>query len=211
MAEYFLIFLILLAASGRATVVPSVILGYRGEPGVESKMLAIAEVDIRPASFLRTEAGLSFNLFENNGLGAAALGVAAELYQPVGLTLRLAGQHQQWSGWQAGENRALAAIGVGPWHGLDAAVVEIAVQCPGAADENALARRVVDEPFGFGEGVGQRELDRTDRSIRCDVEHHESDPAGLYTRDHCTAEQHVFRCIPVSPLPLLKSPSTTRS
>jgi hypothetical protein len=112
--------LVLLAASGHAAVVPSVVLGYRGEPGVESKMLAIAQVDVKPVSFLQTDAGLSFNLFQNNGLGAAALGVAAEFYKPVGLTLRLAGQHQQWSGWRAGENRALAAIEAGPWHGFDA-------------------------------------------------------------------------------------------
>ena len=112
--------LILLLATGESAVVSSFLLGYRGEPGVESKMLAIAEVDIKPVSFLRTEAGLSFNLFENNGLGAAALGVAAEFYRPVGLTLRLAGQHQQWNDWRAGENRLLAVIEAGPWHGFDA-------------------------------------------------------------------------------------------
>jgi hypothetical protein len=112
--------LTLLLATGRAEVVSSVLLGYRGEPGVESKMLVIGQVDIRPVYFLQIDAGLSFNLFQNNGLGAAELGVAAELYQPVGLTLRFAGQHQQWNDWPAGENRLLAAVEAGPLYGFDA-------------------------------------------------------------------------------------------
>lgn len=114
------ILLVLLAATGYAAVISSVTLGYRGEPGVESKMLAIAQADVEPVSFLRIDAGMSFNLFQNNGLGAAELGVAAELYQPVGLTLRLAGQHQQWNDWRAGENRMLAAVEAGPLYGFDA-------------------------------------------------------------------------------------------
>jgi hypothetical protein len=112
--------LTLLLATGKAEVVSSFLLGYRGEPGVESKMLAIAQADIKPVSFLQVDAGLSFSLFQNNGLGAAELGVAAELYQPVGLTLRLADQHQQWNDWSAGENRLLAAVEAGPLYGFDA-------------------------------------------------------------------------------------------
>ena len=112
--------LILLAATGHATVVPSIILGYRGEPGVESKMLAIAQVDLAPVRFLRVDAGLSFNLFQNNGLGAAGVGIGAVLLRSAGLTLMLAGQHQQWNDWQAGENRLLVALEAGPLFGCDA-------------------------------------------------------------------------------------------
>jgi len=42
------------------------------------------------------------------------------LFRPVGLTLRLAAQHQQWNDWQAGENRTLAAIEAGPVFGVEA-------------------------------------------------------------------------------------------
>jgi hypothetical protein len=112
--------LALLAASGYATVVPSIILGYRGEPGVESKMLAVAQVDLAPVRFLRVDAGLSFNLFQNTGLGAAGVGIGAVLSRPAALTLKFAGQHQQWTDWQAGENRLLATLEVGPLFGLDA-------------------------------------------------------------------------------------------
>ena len=95
-------------------------LGYRGETGVESKMLAAAQADIEPVSFLKADAGLSFNLFQNNGLGAAELGVGAVLLRQAGLTLRLADQHQQWNDWQAGENRLLVALEAGPLFGFDA-------------------------------------------------------------------------------------------
>lgn len=101
-------------------VVPSVTLGYRGEPGVESKMLAGVQAEVDPLRFLRIDAGLSFNLFQNNGLGVAGIGVAPVIYRPAGLTLRLAGQHQQWNDWQAGENRILAVFEAGPLCRFDA-------------------------------------------------------------------------------------------
>jgi hypothetical protein len=111
---------VLVAATGYATVVPSVILGYRGETGVESKMLAAAQADIEPAPFLKVDAGLSFNLFQNKGLGAAEFGIGAVVYSRAALTLRLAGQHQQWNDWQAGENRLLVLLEAGPLYGFDA-------------------------------------------------------------------------------------------
>jgi hypothetical protein len=113
------VLLVLLAATGCATVVPSAILGYRGEPGVESKMLATAQADIEPAPFLEVNVGLSFNLFQNDGLGAAGIGVAPVIYSPAGLALRLAGQHQQWNDWQAGENRFLVVLEAEPLYGFD--------------------------------------------------------------------------------------------
>jgi hypothetical protein len=114
------VLLVLTAATGYATVAPSFILGYRGEPGVESKMLAAAQADIEPAPFLKVDAGLSFNLFQNNGLGAAGVGIGGVVYGPAGLTFRLAGQHQQWNDWQAGENRLLVVFEAGPFRGFDA-------------------------------------------------------------------------------------------
>lgn len=114
--------LVLLATAGYASVTPSVMLGYRGETGVESKMLAAAQVDVAPVRFLDVDAGLMFNLFQNNGLGAAELGVAAVFYRPAGLTFRIAGQHQQWTDWQAGENRLLVVLEAGPVHRFDAGI-----------------------------------------------------------------------------------------
>lgn len=87
---------------------------------MESKLLASAQADVEPVSYLKLDAGLSFNLFQNNGLGAVALGVGAVAYDRIKLTLRLAVQHQQWTDWQAGENRVLATLEAGPVYGLDA-------------------------------------------------------------------------------------------
>jgi len=112
----------LLAASGQAAVVSSVSLGYRGEPGVESKLLVAAQADIMPVAFLAVDAGLSLNLFQNNGLGAAALGIGTVVYKPVDLTIRLALQHQQWNDWRAGENRVLGTIEAGPGRRLDVGI-----------------------------------------------------------------------------------------
>jgi hypothetical protein len=110
----------LLAAASPAAVVSSATLGYRGEPGVESKLLVTVDAQVSPARFLELDAGLSFNLFQNIGLGEAGLGLSALLWQPAGLALTLAGQHQQWSDWRAGENRVLATLEAGPVLGIEA-------------------------------------------------------------------------------------------
>jgi hypothetical protein len=112
--------LVLLAATGQAAVVSSAVLGYRYEPGVESKMRAAFQADVSPVRFLRIDAGLSLNLFQSTGLGEAGLGLGAVLFRPAGLILRLVGQHQQWSDWRAGENRVLATLEAEPVLGLDA-------------------------------------------------------------------------------------------
>lgn len=103
-----------------ASIASSVLLGYRGEPGVESKMLATVTADVVPVQYLRVDAGLSFNMFQNNGVGAAGVGLGAVLFRPAGLSIRFAAQHQQWNDWQAGENRALATVEAGPVYGLEA-------------------------------------------------------------------------------------------
>jgi hypothetical protein len=115
-----LAFLVLAEATCYASVASSVLLGYRGEPGVESKMLTTVIADIVPVQSMKVDAGLSFNMFQNNGVGAAGLGLGAVLFRPAGLSIRFAVQHQQWNDWQAGENRALAAVEAGPVHGLEA-------------------------------------------------------------------------------------------
>jgi hypothetical protein len=112
--------LTLLVATAHAGVSSSALLGYRGEPGIESKMLIAAKAELVPVQYLKLAAGLSFNLFQNNGLDAAGLGISAVLFRPVGLALRVAAQHQQWNDWQAGENRALATIEAGPVLGIEA-------------------------------------------------------------------------------------------
>jgi len=83
-------------------------------------MLAGVQAEVEPLRFLRVDAGLSFNLFQNNGLGAAEFGIAPVIYSPAGFALRLAGQHQQWNNWQAGENRLLVVLEAGPLFGFDA-------------------------------------------------------------------------------------------
>ncbi len=103
-----------------ASIASSVMLGYRGEPGVESKLVATAMADIVPVQYLKVDAGLSFNVFQNNGVGAVGLGLGAVLFRPAGLSIRFAAQHQQWNDWQAGENRALATVEAGPVYGLEA-------------------------------------------------------------------------------------------
>jgi len=83
-------------------------------------MLAAMQVDIEPVRSLRVDAGLSVNLFQSNGLGAASVGIGGVVYSPAGLTLRLAAQHQQWNDWLAGENRLLATVEATPLRGFDA-------------------------------------------------------------------------------------------
>jgi hypothetical protein len=101
-------------SAGAARFTPSVSLGWRHEPGVESKMLVSGLAGYEPCRYARLAAGLGLSLFQHNGINAYALGASA---LPLGndrLSIDVAVQHQQWSDWQAGENRLLGSVHAAP-------------------------------------------------------------------------------------------------
>jgi hypothetical protein len=89
-------------------------LGLRHEPGVESKMLVTGLADFGLGSRVSLDAGLSFSLFQNSGINVYELGAGVKPLGTERLAIEARVQHQQWSGWQAGENRAFALVRVEP-------------------------------------------------------------------------------------------------
>lgn len=100
----FLFFMVVGACGG--SFQPDFQLGYRVEPGVEQKGFAVLGGRVMVNNWFALDAGVYGNSGENSGLGGYALSGEFGLPEASDLNLRLGVQHEEWRGWQAGENRA---------------------------------------------------------------------------------------------------------
>jgi hypothetical protein len=107
------VLLLLIAAVTRGGVGPELRIGYRGEAGVESKLVCTALGHATAANVLLS-AGVAASLFQHPGVSAYGLTVDTRLLGQVigGRQLRAAAfaQHEQWNDWRTGENRAGATL-----------------------------------------------------------------------------------------------------
>jgi hypothetical protein len=94
--------------AGRFT--PAVLLGFRHEPGVETKMLVTGLADASLNPRLDLDAALGLGFMENNGIAGYALGARVQPLATRRLFVEARIQHQQWSDWRAGENRVLGLV-----------------------------------------------------------------------------------------------------
>jgi len=113
--------LALLAAASFGSLTPSLVMGFRHELGVETKMLGGcgARWQIHPR--FGVTGGVAFSLIQHNGLSALALGADALLFDFGNIGLAAGVQHEQWNDWQAGENRAFGIVTAEPVRGLELA------------------------------------------------------------------------------------------
>ncbi len=108
--------LVLLAARGcpAGDSHQTLLCGLRHEQGVESKMLLTSLVRHQVAPRVGITGGVSFSLFQHNGI--SNLGLEADVlvtdFWHVGLTAGV--QHDQWTDWRIGENRAFGTLNVEP-------------------------------------------------------------------------------------------------
>ncbi len=97
---------------------PALLLGFRHEPGVETKLLTTGSVDWQPLRQVRVGGAFALSLIQHNGLSRIGLGVDTRLLDFAGLGLEAGVQHEQWNGWQSGENRVFGALRIEPVPGL---------------------------------------------------------------------------------------------
>jgi len=115
----------LLAAAGPISalqVAPQASLGFRTEPGVETKGLltAGATLAVRSGDWMRADVALSAG--DNPGIAQYGLGADALLIRSVGLMLKVQANHSQWSSWQVGENSLSGMVLAGPLRRLELGV-----------------------------------------------------------------------------------------
>jgi hypothetical protein len=119
-----LILVALLAAADPVSaiqVVPQASLGFRSEPGVETKAFLSAGAKAA-APFGGFWGSIAFSAGDNPGIAYYGVGAEARLVRLVHLRLRGQVNHNQWSDWRAGENSASLMLLVRPVRVLDLGV-----------------------------------------------------------------------------------------
>lgn len=99
----------LLTAAGPVSalqVAPQASLGFRYEPGVETKAFLSAGVTAVSVRTGRFWGSLALSDGDNPGIAFYGIGAEAWTYGPVQLRLRGQVNHNQWSDWRVGENSA---------------------------------------------------------------------------------------------------------
>jgi len=97
-------------------------IGFRHEPGVETKAL----LQVSVSAFTRFGASLGANIAlsagDNPGIAGYGLDGELLLLPPVRLRLRASTNHNQWSSWRVGENSVSAMVLVAPLRRLELGV-----------------------------------------------------------------------------------------
>jgi hypothetical protein len=83
---------------------PSLGLGFRNEPGVETKGLLMAGGRLGVGYLAWVWGNLALSAGDNPGIAQYGLGADALLIRSAGLMLKVQANHSQWSSWQVGEN-----------------------------------------------------------------------------------------------------------
>jgi len=121
-ARPLLVLLAAVLATGRAEpapVRPDAYLGFRLEPGVETKLVLAGGAEWSFADRANLFGGLAFSAIDNPGVAHYAIGASVGVLDRVGLRLQAQVNHDEWSGWQAGENRVAAMVAAEPLRGLE--------------------------------------------------------------------------------------------
>jgi hypothetical protein len=97
-------------------------LWFRSESGVETKLMLSGIAGLAFGSRVNAFAGIALAALDNPGIAHYGLGASVTAIEVV--KLRFEGQvnHDEWSGWQVGENRVSALVVAMPTRGLDLGV-----------------------------------------------------------------------------------------
>jgi hypothetical protein len=118
-AGRYLLVLVAAAAAVSARVRPDVSLRFRYEPGVETRLLlaAGAEWDFAPRATLF--GGLAVGAIDNPGIARYGLGASVSIIDAAKIRLQAQVNHDEWSSWQAGENRVAGMVAAEPLRRLE--------------------------------------------------------------------------------------------
>ena len=108
-------------AAGRAgstPVRPDAYLGFRFEPGVETRLVLAGGAEWRPAERASLFGGLALSAIDNPGVAHYGIGAAVRVFDRSDIRLQAHVNHDEWSSWQTGENRVAGMVAAEPLHGL---------------------------------------------------------------------------------------------
>ena len=117
-----LVFLAAALAVGLAEPVqvrPDGYLGFRYEPGVETRLVLVggAEWDVIERATLF--GGFAVGAIDNPGIARYGIGASVRIVDAAKVRIQAQMNHDEWSSWQAGENRAAGIVAAEPLRGLE--------------------------------------------------------------------------------------------
>jgi len=102
-----------------APVRPDVYLGLRLEPGVETRLVLAGTAEWSFVERASLFGGLALGAIDNPGIARYGVGAAVRVLDKARVRVQAQVNHDEWSSWQAGENRAAGMIGAEPLRGLE--------------------------------------------------------------------------------------------
>ncbi len=108
-----------LAAATPAQVRPDAFLGLRFEPGVETKLVLAGSAEWDPVERASLFGALALSAIDNPGIAHYGIGGSVRVFDRTDICLEAQANHDEWSSWQAGENRVAGIISGRPVRSLD--------------------------------------------------------------------------------------------
>ena len=121
-ARRLLVVLAVVLAAGRAEpapVRPDAYLGFRFEPGVETKLVLAGGAAWDFVERASLFGGLALSAIDNPGVAHYGVGASVRVFDRADVRLQAQVNHDEWSGWQAGENRVAGMVAAEPLAGLE--------------------------------------------------------------------------------------------
>lgn len=107
------------AFAGEIRVKPDAGLEFRYEPGVETRLLLFGGFEAASGSRAGVFGGFALGAIDNPGIARYGIGGSVTVLDAVKLRLQGQVNHDEWSSWRAGENRAAGMIAAEPLRGLE--------------------------------------------------------------------------------------------
>lgn len=94
-------------------------LGFRFEPGVETKLVLAGGAEWDFVERATLFGGLALAAIDNPGVARYGIGASVRVVDRADIRLQAQANHDEWSDWQAGENRVAGMLAAEPLRGLE--------------------------------------------------------------------------------------------
>ena len=98
---------------------PDAYLGFRYEPGVETRLLLASSAEWDFIERAKLFGGFAVGAIDNPGIAHYGIGVSAKVIDFAKLRIQAQANHDEWSSWQVGENRATGMVTFEPLRRLE--------------------------------------------------------------------------------------------
>jgi hypothetical protein len=107
------------AVAAPTQIRPDAYLGLRIEPGVETKLVLAGGAEWNFVERASLFGGLALGAIDNPGIAHYGIGGSVRVLDAADIRVQAQMNHDEWSSWQAGENRVAGMVAAEPLRGLE--------------------------------------------------------------------------------------------